>query len=160
MNVIFIVGNLGADPEVRNTQDGKSVCRLRVATTERWTDKQSGERRESTDWHNVVSFNQGLNSTLQNQARKGTKLAVVGQSKTRQYEQDGVKKYATEVVISPRIGEVELLSSPQGNNQNTQGHGGYDSGYGFNGSNQSNSQQNQGGGFGEGSGFGSGFDQF
>ncbi|WP_334176453.1 single-stranded DNA-binding protein [Pseudoxanthobacter sp.] len=100
VNKVILVGNLGADPEVRRTQDGRPVARLRIATSESWRDRNSGERREKTEWHTVVIFNEGLCKIAEQFLRKGSKVYLEGQLQTREWEdQQGAKRYSTEVVL-------------------------------------------------------------
>lgn len=131
VNKVILVGNLGADPDVRSMQSGDEVCNLSVATSESWKDKNSGERREKTEWHRVVIFNQGLVTVCKNYLKKGAKVYIEGQLETRSWEQDGQKKYSTEVVLRPFRGELTMLDS-----RNAQG-GGMSSG------SQDNYQSNQ-----------------
>tara|TARA_Y100001001_G_scaffold158034_1_gene176960 strand:+ start:1065 stop:1565 length:501 start_codon:yes stop_codon:yes gene_type:complete len=111
VNKVILVGNLGADPEVRMMQSGDKVINLSVATSESWKDRSSGERREKTEWHRVVIFNQGLVTVCENYLRKGSKIYLEGQLETRSWEQDGQKKYTTEIVLRPYKGELTMLDS-------------------------------------------------
>ena len=129
INKVILVGNLGNDPEVRTMQSGDKVINLSIATSESWKDKQSGERREKTEWHRVVIFNQGLVNVAQNYLRKGSKVYIEGQLETRSWEQDGQKKYTTEVVLRPYRGELTMLDSR--NSGGAQQGGGYQQGGGF-----------------------------
>jgi single-strand DNA-binding protein len=100
VNKVILVGNLGKDPEVRKTQDGKSIVNLSVATSDTWRDKNTGERREKTEWHRVVIFNEGLARVAEQYLKKGAKVYVEGQLQTRKWtDQSGVEKYTTEVVL-------------------------------------------------------------
>jgi len=100
VNKVILVGNLGADPEIRRTQDGRPIANLSVATSETWRDKNSGERRERTEWHRVVIFNEGLCKIAENYLKKGAKIYVEGQLQTRKWQdQSGQDKYSTEVVL-------------------------------------------------------------
>jgi single-strand DNA-binding protein len=100
VNKVILIGNLGADPEVRRLNDGRPVVNLRVATSESWRDKQSGERRERTEWHRVVIFNEGLAKIAEQYLRKGSKVYLEGQLQTRKWEdQSGQERYSTEVVL-------------------------------------------------------------
>jgi single stranded DNA-binding protein (ssb) len=100
VNKVILVGNLGADPEIRRTQDGRPIANLRIATSESWRDRNSGERREKTEWHRVVVFNEGLCKVVEQYLRKGSKVYLEGQLQTREWEdQSGQKKYSTEVVL-------------------------------------------------------------
>lgn len=111
VNKVILVGNLGADPDVRTMQSGDKVVNLSLATSETWKDKASGERKENTQWHRVVVFNQGLVNVCENYLKKGSKLYIEGQLETRSWEQDGQKKYTTEVVLRPFRGELTMLDS-------------------------------------------------
>lgn len=110
VNKVILVGNLGRDPEIRTMQSGDKVANLSVATSERWKDK-SGERQERTEWHRVVVFSQPLVNLAENYLRKGSKIYLEGQLETRSWEQDGQKKYTTEVVLRPFKGEITMLDS-------------------------------------------------
>lgn len=111
VNKVILVGNLGNDPDVRTMQSGDKVVNLSLATSESWKDKASGERKEKTEWHRVVVFNQGLVNVCENYLKKGSKLYIEGQLETRSWEQDGQKKYTTEVVLRPYRGELTMLDS-------------------------------------------------
>jgi len=114
VNKVILVGNLGADPEIRTMQSGDKVVNLSIATSESWKDKSSGERREKTEWHRVIVFNQGLVNVCENYLKKGAKVYIEGQLETRSWEQDGQKKYATEVVLRPYRGELTMLDGRGG----------------------------------------------
>ena len=114
VNKVILVGNLGADPEARTMQSGDEVVNLSIATSESWKDKASGERREKTEWHRVVIFNQGLVTVAKNYLRKGSKVYIEGQLETRSWEQDGQKKYTTEVVLRNFRGELHMLDARGG----------------------------------------------
>jgi single-strand DNA-binding protein len=111
VNKVILVGNLGADPEVRSMQSGDEVVNLSIATSESWKDKSSGERKEKTEWHRVVVYNQGLVTVCKNYLKKGAKVYIEGQIETRSWEQDGQKKYSTEIVLRPFRGELTMLDS-------------------------------------------------
>ena len=112
VNKVILVGNLGRDPEVRSTQDGRKIVNLSVATSESWKDKSSGERREKTEWHRVVIFNENLAGIAERFLKKGSKVYLEGQIQTRKYtDQAGVEKYSTEVVLQNYRGELTLLDS-------------------------------------------------
>lgn len=112
VNKVILIGNLGADPEIRNTQDGRPICNLRVATTESWRDKSSGERRERTEWHRVVIFNEGLCRIAEQYLRKGSKVYLEGQIQTRKWEdQSGQERYSTEVVLQGFNSQLTMLDS-------------------------------------------------
>jgi len=100
VNKVILVGNLGADPEIRRTQDGRPIANLRVATSESWRDRNTGERRERTEWHRVVIFNEGLCKIAEQYLRKGSKVYLEGQLQTRKWQdQSGQDRYSTEVVL-------------------------------------------------------------
>ena len=112
VNKVILIGNLGADPEVRHTQDGRAICNLRLATTDSWRDKQSGERREKTEWHSVVIFNEQLGKIAQQYLKKGSKVYIEGQLQTRKWtDQSGQEKYTTEIVLTRFRGELTMLDS-------------------------------------------------
>jgi len=115
VNKVILVGNLGKDPEVRNTQDGGKIVNLTLATSETWNDKASGERKERTEWHRVVIFNDKIGEVAEKYARKGSKVYIEGALQTRKYtDQSGQEKYTTEVVIGRFKGELTLLDRPAG----------------------------------------------
>jgi single-strand DNA-binding protein len=100
VNKVILIGNLGRDPEIRRTQDGRPIANLSVATSETWRDKNSGERKEKTEWHRVVIFSEGLCKVAEQYLKKGMKVYLEGQLQTRKYtDKDGVEKYSTEVVL-------------------------------------------------------------
>ena len=110
VNKVILVGNLGADPEIRYTQAGKKIANLRLATSESWKDRQSGERREKTEWHRVVIFNEGLANITEQYLKKGSKVYVEGQLQTRKWQdQSGQDRYSTEVVLRPYRSELTML---------------------------------------------------
>ena len=110
VNKVILVGNLGRDPEVRHTQNNQKVVNLRLATSERWRDRQSGESRERTEWHSVVIFNENLADIAERYLRKGSSVYVEGQLQTRKWtDQSGQERYTTEVVLSRFKGELTLL---------------------------------------------------
>ena len=126
VNKVILVGNLGADPEVRRLNSGDPVVNIRIATSENWRDKSSGERREKTEWHNVVIFNENLAKVAENYLRKGSKVYVEGQLQTRKWQdRDGNDRYTTEVVLQRYRGELTMLDG-RGDNQG--GGGGYSGG--------------------------------
>mgnify|MGYP001766881402 CR=1 FL=1 len=115
VNKVILVGNLGADPEVRRTQDGRPIVNLRLATTDSWRDRTSGERRERTEWHRVVIFNEGLAKVAEQYLKKGSKVYVEGQLQTREWEdQQGQKRFSTEVVLQGFNSQLTMLDSPGG----------------------------------------------
>ena len=115
VNKVILVGNLGADPEVRRLQDGRMMVNLSIATSESWRDKQSGERREKTEWHRVVIFNEGLAKIAEQYLRKGSKIYVEGQLQTRKWEdQNGQERYSTEVVLQGFNSALTMLDTRGG----------------------------------------------
>jgi single-strand DNA-binding protein len=115
VNKVILVGNLGRDPEVRRLGSGEPVVNLRIATSETWRDKQSGERKERTEWHSVVIFNENLAKVAEQYLRKGSKVYIEGQLQTRKWQdQSGVEKYTTEIVLQRFRGELTILDSRQG----------------------------------------------
>lgn len=134
VNKVIIVGNLGRDPEVRSFQNGGKVCNLRIATSENWKDRNTGERRERTEWHSVAIFSEPLAKIAEQYLRKGSKVYIEGQLETRKWQdQSGQDRYSTEVVLRPYRGELTLLDSRDsggggggGGNFGGGGSGGYD----------------------------------
>jgi len=115
VNKVILVGNLGADPEVRRLNSGEQVVNIRLATSETWRDKTTGERRERTEWHRVVIFNENIGKVVEQYCKKGSKIYVEGQLQTRKWtDQSGVEKYSTEVVLQRYRGELTLLDSRGG----------------------------------------------
>ncbi|WP_315902765.1 single-stranded DNA-binding protein [Microbaculum marinisediminis] len=115
VNKVILVGNLGADPEIRRTQDGRPIANLRVATTETWRDRNSGERRERTEWHRVVIFNEGLCKIAEQYLRKGSKVYIEGQLQTRKWQdQSGQDRYSTEVVLQGFNSALTMLDARGG----------------------------------------------
>lgn len=115
VNKVILVGNLGRDPEIRAMQSGDKVCNLSIATSESWKDKNSGERKENTQWHRVVIFNQGLVKVCESYLKKGAKVYIEGQLETRKWtDKDGTEKYSTEVVLRPFRGELTMLDAKGG----------------------------------------------
>ena len=112
VNKVILVGNLGADPEVRRMQSGDPVVNLRIATSETWRDKNSGERQEKTTWHQVVIFNDNLAKTAEQYLKKGMKVYVEGQLQTRKWQdQSGQDRYTTEIVLQKFRGELQMLDA-------------------------------------------------
>lgn len=150
VNKVILVGNLGRDPEIRNFQNGGRVCNLSLATSENWKDRNTGERREKTEWHRVVIFNERLLDVAERFLKKGSKIYIEGQLETRKWQdQSGQEKYSTEVVLRQYRGELTMLD---GRNEGGGygGSGGYDrgdAGYGDSGG---------GGGGGGGGGYSGG----
>lgn len=109
VNKVILVGNLGKDPEIRTLNSGDKVANLSIATSESWRDKTSGERKEKTEWHRVVIFNENLVKVAENYLKKGQTVYIEGQLATRKYEQNGVEKYSTEIVLQRFRGELTML---------------------------------------------------
>ena len=146
VNKVTLIGNLGRDPEVRSTQDGMKIVNLSLATSENWKDRNSGERRERTEWHRVVIFNENLARVAEQYLRKGSKIYVEGQLQTRKWtDQNGQDRYTTEVVLQRYRGELTMLDG--------RGEAGGGGGYGGGGFNQ---DQGYGGGGGDMGGGGMG----
>ena len=122
VNKVILVGNLGKDPEVRHTQDGKPIVNLSLATSENWRDRQTGERKEKTEWHRVVIFNENLAKVAEQYLKKGAKVYVEGQLQTRKWtDNSGVEKYSTEVVLQNFRGELTMLDSRGGGSSDSSG---------------------------------------
>ena len=142
VNKVILIGNVGADPEIRRTQDGRPIANLRIATSETWRDRNSGERREKTEWHTVVVFNEGLCKVVEQYVKKGAKLYIEGALQTRKWQdQNGQDRYSTEVVLQGFNSTLTMLDG--------RGEGGGASS-GFGGGRGSNA----GGDFGGGGGYG------
>ena len=161
VNKVILVGNLGRDPEVRSFQNGGKVCNLRIATSENWKDRNTGERRERTEWHSVAIFSEPLARIAEQYLRKGSKVYIEGQLETRKWQdQSGQDRYTTEIVLRPYRGKLTLLDGRgegggqgggggYGGGQSGGGYGGgYDQGGGYGGGNQG------GGSYGGGQGGG------
>lgn len=147
VNKVIIVGNLGRDPEVRNFPNGGKVVNLRVATSETWRDKSSGERKERTEWHSVAIFNEALGKIAEQYLRKGSTVYLEGQLETRKWQdQSGADRYTTEIVLRQFRGELTLLGGRDGGGGSGGGADDYDRG----------GYEPQGGGYGGGSSGGSG----
>lgn len=132
VNKVILIGNLGADPEVRYTQDGNPICSLRVATSETWRDRNTGDRRDRTDWHRVVIFHEPLCKVAEQYLRKGSKVYLEGQLQTRKWQdQSGQDRYSTEVVLKAFRSNLTLLDRRDSGEQNygdSGGNAGPDSG--------------------------------
>ena len=125
VNKVILVGNLGRDPEVRTLNNGGRVVNLRVATSESWRDKTSGERQERTEWHSVVIYNENLAKVAEQYLKKGSKVYIEGQLQTRKWtDQSGVEKYTTEVVLQRFRGELTLLDRAGGGEAGMSDNGG------------------------------------
>jgi len=135
VNKVILIGNLGRDPEVRSFQNGGKVCNLRIATSETWKDRATGERREKTEWHSVAIFSEGLVRVCEQYLRKGSKVYIEGKLQTRKWQdQSGADRYSTEVVIQGLGGTLTMLDGrgEGGGGGGSQG-GGYDQGGGYGG---------------------------
>jgi len=144
VNKVILIGNVGADPEIRRTQDGRPIANLRIATSETWRDRNSGERREKTEWHTVVVFNEGLCKVVEQYVKKGAKLYIEGQLQTRKWQdQTGNDRYSTEIVLQGFNSTLTMLDG--------RGEGGGRSSGDFGGGNDYGS--------GGGSSYGGGYDQ-
>lgn len=125
VNKVILVGNLGKDPEVRNTQDGSKIVNLTLATSETWNDRASGERKERTEWHRVVIFNDRIADVAERYLKKGAKIYVEGALQTRKWtDQSGQERYTTEVVIGRFKGELTMLDTRSGGGGESGGYGG------------------------------------
>lgn len=121
VNKVILLGRLGADPEVRNFQNGGKVVNLRLATSESWKDKNSGERKERTEWHSVAIFNEGLARVAEQYLRKGSEVYIEGQLETRKWQdQSGNDRYSTEVVLRPFSGSLSLIGGRSGGGEQRQ----------------------------------------
>lgn len=115
VNKVILVGALGRDPEVKSLPSGDRFASFSVATSEKWTDKQSGERKEKTEWHTVVVFNDAIVKVAENYLRKGSRVYIEGQLQTRKWQdQNGADRYSTEVVLRQYRGEIVMLGDPKG----------------------------------------------
>jgi single-strand DNA-binding protein len=115
VNKVILIGNLGADPEIRRTQDGRPIANLRVATSESWRDKNTGERKEKTEWHRVVIFNEGLCRIAEQYLKKGAKVYLEGQLQTRKWtDKDNIERYSTEVVLQGFNSQLTMLDGRAG----------------------------------------------
>jgi single-strand DNA-binding protein len=131
VNKVILIGNLGRDPEIRNTNDGSKVATLSVATSESWKDRNTGDRRERTEWHKVVIFNDRLIEVAERYLKKGSKIYLEGALQTRKWtDNTGQEKYTTEVELQKFRGELTMLDGRQGGGDPDSGDGGYGGGYG------------------------------
>ncbi|OOY11389.1 MAG: single-stranded DNA-binding protein [Rhodobacteraceae bacterium] len=145
VNKVILVGNLGRDPEVRTFSNGGKVCNLRIATSENWRDRNTGERKERTEWHSVAIFSEPLAKIAEQYLRKGSKVYIEGQLETRKWQdQSGQDRYSTEVVLRPYRGELTLLDSREGGGSG----GGYGGGSGGGYGGPSSGGYDEGGGYG------------
>lgn len=125
VNKVILIGNLGADPEIRKTQDGRPIANMRIATSESWVSKADGERREKTEWHTVVCFNEGLCGVIEKYVKKGAKVYIEGALQTRKWQdQSGNDRYSTEIILQAFNGTLTMLSSPGGGEGGSRSEGG------------------------------------
>ena len=144
VNKVIIVGNVGKDPEIRSTQSGSKIANVTLATSESWNDKASGERKEKTEWHRVVIFNDRLVDVVERFVKKGEKLYVEGSLQTRKWtDQSGQEKYTTEIVVDRFRGDITLLGGRSGGGENHSGSS--EGGYGGNSPRQAARQPARGG---------------
>lgn len=131
VNKVILIGNLGADPEIRRTQDGRPIANLNIATAETWRDKNSGERKEKTEWHRVVIFNEGLCKVAEQYLKKGAKVYIEGALTTRKWQdQSGQDKYSTEIVLQGFNSTLTMLDGPSGGGRTNQSQDNSYGGYG------------------------------
>ena len=159
INKVILVGNVGSDPEIRNTNDGREIASFSLATSESWKDKATGEKKDKTEWHRLVVFSQGLVGSVKSYVKKGSKLYVEGQLQTRKWtDNNGVEKYTTEVVLQNFNSTLQILDSNRNNSSGGSSGGGnydnYDSspksaGGSSNNSSTKNNKNNDAGGFNE-----------
>ena len=149
VNKVILIGNLGRDPKVRSFQNGGKVCNLRIATSENWKDRNTGERREKTEWHTVAIFNENLVRLAEQYLRKGSKVYIEGQLETRKWQdQSGQDRYSTEVVLRPYRGEMTFLDGRDGGGGGGGGYGGSSSGGDYGGGGYDSGGSSGGGGGG------------
>lgn len=158
LNKVMLIGNLGADPEIRTFNNGGKVANLRIATSETWKDRQTGERKEKTEWHTVAIFSEGLVSVVERYLKKGSKVFVEGKLQTRKWQdQNGQDRYSTEIVIQGLGGTLTMLDGAAGGGSSMGGgsggrsgggsSGGWDQGGGSGGSSGGGFSQSSGGGY-------------
>jgi single-strand DNA-binding protein len=151
VNKVILVGNVGKDPEIRRTQDGRPIANLSLATSETWRDKATGEKKEKTEWHRVVIFSEPLCKVVEQYVKKGSKLYIEGALQTRKWtDQSGAEKYSTEVVLQGYGGTLTMLDGATGGRGASSGMGMQESG---------GADYDAGGGFGSGGGGGSGYSE-
>lgn len=118
LNKVMLIGRVGKDPEIRNTGNGKPIASFSVATSETWKDKNTGEKREKTEWHNITCFNEGLCRVIENYVKKGNQIYIEGSLATEKYtDKNGVEKYATKIILQNFNGNIILLGSKSDNQQ-------------------------------------------
>ena len=129
VNKVILIGNLGRDPEIRSTQDGREIANLAIATSDSWKDKSTGERKEKTEWHRVVIFSDGLVNVVKNYLKKGAKVYIEGQLQTRKWtDKDGHEKYSTEIVLQGFSSVLTMLDGNKNSGENAGG-GNYNQSY-------------------------------
>jgi len=161
LNKVMLIGNLGADPEIRSLPSGGKVANLRIATSENWKDRNTGERKEKTEWHTVAIFSEGLIGVVERYLRKGSKVFIEGQLRTRKWQdQSGNDRYSTEIVIQGMGGSLTMLDGASGGGGGQRGGGSWDQGGGSQQSGGGNDWRSGGssGGQGGGAGGGSNYD--
>jgi single-strand DNA-binding protein len=142
VNKVILVGNLGRDPEIKSLPSGERLAQLSIATSETWRDKSSGEKKEKTEWHRVVIFNDNIVKVVENYVKKGSTVYIEGALQTRKYEQNGVEKYSTEIVVGKFKGELTMLGGRSDGASQGGGYGGgrgdddYSSGFSTGGANK------------------------
>jgi len=125
INKVILVGNVGGDPEIRSTSDGREIANFSLATSESWKDKSSGEKKEKTEWHRVVIFSQGLAGIVKNYVKKGTKLYIEGSLQTRKWTDNaGIEKYTTEVVLQNYNSTLQILDNRGGQSSGSDSYSG------------------------------------
>ncbi len=138
VNKVILVGNLGQDPEIRRTQDGRPIANFSIATSDTWKDRNTGERREKTEWHRIVCFQEGLCKVIENYVKKGSKVYIEGALQTRKWtDPQGVEKYTTEIVMQGFDSKLVMLDSRNSDGGGGGGYGGGQSGGGYGGGGQS-----------------------
>ena len=157
VNKVILIGNLGADPEIKSFQNGGKIANIRIATSEQWKDRMTGERKERTEWHNVVINGEGLVGVVERYLKKGSKVYIEGSLRTRKWQdRDGNDKYTTEVVIAGMGGNLTMLDGAPGGGGSRGGGGGGDEWSGGSSGGGSGGGWNQGGGGSSGGGSSSG----
>lgn len=158
VNKVILIGNLGADPEIKSFQNGGKIANIRIATSEQWKDRMTGERKERTEWHNVVINGDGLVGVVERYLKKGSKVYIEGSLRTRKWQdRDGNDKYTTEVVIAGIGGALTMLDGAPGGGGGSRGSGGGDEWSGGSSGGGSGGGWNQGGGGSSGGSSGGGF---
>ena len=159
LNKVMLIGNLGADPEIRSFQNGGRVANLRIATSETWKDRNTGERQERTEWHTVAIFSEGLVNVVENYLKKGSKVYVEGKLQTRKWQdQQGNDRYSTEVVLRGFDGTLTMLDGAGGGGGGGRPGGGYGGGSGGQGGGSFGGGNQGGGSGGQSAGGGSNYD--